>query len=64
MSLARAHTGYYSRSNAQTLTPLTSRGWRSAGGLTYLTPAQNAGPTYYKIASGNPLTFGWNYTSL
>ncbi|POY74016.1 hypothetical protein BMF94_2827 [Rhodotorula taiwanensis] len=36
----------------------------AAGGLTYLTPAQNAGPTYYKIASGNPLTFGWNYTSL
>ncbi|GAA5986374.1 hypothetical protein JCM10908_003728 [Rhodotorula pacifica] len=35
-----------------------------AGGLTYLTPAQTAGPTYYKIASGNPLTFGWNYTSL
>ncbi|KWU47590.1 hypothetical protein RHOSPDRAFT_31023 [Rhodotorula sp. JG-1b] len=36
----------------------------AAGGLSYLTPAQTAGPTYYKIASGNPLTFGWNYTSL
>ncbi|GAA6004689.1 hypothetical protein JCM11491_002196 [Sporobolomyces phaffii] len=36
----------------------------AAGGLTYLTPAQTAAASYYKIASGNPITFGWNYTSL
>ncbi|BGP54725.1 hypothetical protein JCM8202_003231 [Rhodotorula sphaerocarpa] len=36
----------------------------AAGGLTYLTPNQRAGPTYYKIAQGKQLTFGWNYTSL
>ncbi|GAA5838492.1 hypothetical protein JCM5353_004033 [Sporobolomyces roseus] len=35
-----------------------------AGGLTYLTPAQTAAASYYKIAQGNPITFGWNYTSL
>ncbi|GAA5993896.1 hypothetical protein JCM11641_004734 [Rhodosporidiobolus odoratus] len=35
-----------------------------AGGLTYLTPAATAAASYYKIASGNPITFGWNYTSL
>ncbi|GAA5861796.1 hypothetical protein JCM8547_008555 [Rhodosporidiobolus lusitaniae] len=36
----------------------------AAGGLTYLTPAATAAASYYKIASGNPITFGWNYTSL
>jgi len=46
---------------------LSSLLWRwtsRAGGLTYLTPAQTAAASYYKIASGNPITFGWNYTSL
>ncbi|BGP14902.1 hypothetical protein JCM10213_003741 [Rhodosporidiobolus nylandii] len=35
-----------------------------AGGLTYLTPAATAQASYYKVASGNPITWGWNYTSL
>ncbi|KAJ8294406.1 hypothetical protein OF846_002263 [Rhodotorula toruloides] len=35
-----------------------------AGGLTFLTPAATAGASYYKIAPSNPITFGWNYTSL
>lgn len=38
--------------------------WNSAGGLTYLTPAATAAASYYKIAESNPITFGWNYTSL
>ncbi|GAA5952431.1 hypothetical protein JCM21900_005307 [Sporobolomyces salmonicolor] len=39
-------------------------GTAPAGGLTYVTPAGTAAVSYYKIASGNPITFGWNYTSL
>jgi len=35
-----------------------------AGGLTYTNPAATDAVSYYKIASGNPITFGWNYTSL
>ncbi|MCJ1350870.1 MAG: hypothetical protein MMC33_000851 [Icmadophila ericetorum] len=33
-----------------------------AGGIEMLTPAAIAAPSYYKI--GEPVTFGWNYTSL
>ncbi|ORY91671.1 hypothetical protein BCR35DRAFT_298934 [Leucosporidium creatinivorum] len=36
----------------------------AAGGLTYTNPAATDAVSYYKIASGNPITFGWNYTSL
>ena len=35
-----------------------------AGGLTFTQPAQTAGISFFKIASGQPLTFGWNFTYL
>jgi len=34
------------------------------GGLTYTQPAQTAAASYYKIAPGELITFGWNYTLL
>ncbi|KAK4056556.1 hypothetical protein OIO90_002404 [Microbotryomycetes sp. JL221] len=35
-----------------------------AGGLSYTQPAITDAVSYYKIASGNPITFGWEFTSL
>jgi hypothetical protein len=34
------------------------------GGLQFTQPAQTAAPSYYKIAPGQQVTFGWNLTSL
>ncbi|GAA5882119.1 hypothetical protein JCM16303_005613 [Sporobolomyces ruberrimus] len=50
--------------SSATTTSISIPGTAAAGGLTYLTPAQTAAASYYKIAQGNPITFGWNYTSL
>ncbi|THH07047.1 hypothetical protein EW145_g3654 [Phellinidium pouzarii] len=36
----------------------------AAGGLTFTQPPQTADASFYKIASNNPITFGWNFTSL
>lgn len=36
----------------------------AAGGITITQPAQTAQASYYKIASGVPVTFGWNFTSI
>ena len=36
----------------------------AAGGLTVTDPAQTADASYYKIAQGVAVTFGWNLTSL
>lgn len=36
----------------------------SAGGLSYTQPAVTAAASYYKIMQGNPITFGWTFTSL
>ena len=36
----------------------------SAGGLSYTQPAITAAASYYKIMQGNPITFGWTFTSL
>ncbi|PVF94562.1 hypothetical protein CPB86DRAFT_788953 [Serendipita vermifera] len=36
----------------------------AAGGLLFTQPPQTAAPSYYKIAPDNPVTFGWNYTSV
>ncbi|SCZ98182.1 BZ3500_MvSof-1268-A1-R1_Chr7-1g09044 [Microbotryum saponariae] len=36
----------------------------SAGGLSYLQPAATDAVSYYKIASGQLITFAWTYTSL
>ncbi|KAH8115902.1 hypothetical protein DFH11DRAFT_1245306 [Phellopilus nigrolimitatus] len=36
----------------------------AAGGLTFTQPPQTADASFYKIASGAPITFGWNFTSL
>ncbi|GAA6029587.1 hypothetical protein JCM8097_000951 [Rhodosporidiobolus ruineniae] len=56
---ARQNTNSQSSSSSVSI-PNTA----AAGGLTYLTPAATAQASYYKIASGNAITFGWNYTSL
>lgn len=37
---------------------------RSVGGLSYTQPAITAAASYYKIMSGNPITFGWNFTNI
>jgi len=36
----------------------------AAGGITITKPAQTAQASYYKIASGVPVTFAWNFTSI
>lgn len=36
----------------------------AAGGITITQPVQNADASYYKIASGVDVTFGWNFTSV
>lgn len=36
----------------------------SAGGLSYTRPAITDAISYYKIMENNPITFGWNFTSL
>ncbi|KZS97132.1 hypothetical protein SISNIDRAFT_437124 [Sistotremastrum niveocremeum HHB9708] len=35
-----------------------------AGGLTFTQPPQTASPSFYKIAPGQLVTFGWNFTAL
>ncbi|SPO20429.1 uncharacterized protein UTRI_00829_B [Ustilago trichophora] len=35
-----------------------------AGGITITQPIQTADPSYYKIAKGVDVTFGWNFTSV
>lgn len=35
-----------------------------AGGVTVTQPIQTADPSYYKIARGVDVTFGWNFTSV
>jgi len=35
-----------------------------AGGLTFTQPPQTASPSFYKIAQGQLVTFGWNFTAL
>lgn len=35
-----------------------------AGGVTITQPVQTADPSYYKIAKGVDVTFGWNFTSV
>ncbi|KAG8698572.1 hypothetical protein FRC11_014337, partial [Ceratobasidium sp. 423] len=34
------------------------------GTLSFTIPSQTATPSYYKIMANNPITFGWNFTSL
>ncbi|CAE6477585.1 unnamed protein product [Rhizoctonia solani] len=34
------------------------------GTLSFTIPSQTATPSYYKIMASNPITFGWNFTSL
>ncbi|KIM22017.1 hypothetical protein M408DRAFT_333135 [Serendipita vermifera MAFF 305830] len=36
----------------------------AAGGLLFTQPPQTAAASYYKIAPSNPVTFGWNFTSV
>lgn len=36
----------------------------AAGGITITQPVQSADASYYKIASGVDVTFGWNFTSV
>lgn len=36
----------------------------AAGGLLFTQPPQTAAASYYKIAPSNPITFGWNFTSV
>lgn len=36
----------------------------AAGGLSFTQPPQNSDVSFYKIASGEPITFGWNFTDL
>ncbi|SCV71072.1 BQ2448_3834 [Microbotryum intermedium] len=54
------------QSNASTTTtsnvsiPVTA----AAGGLSYIQPAATDAVSYYKIASGQLITFAWTYTSL
>ncbi|PWN40649.1 hypothetical protein IE81DRAFT_282884, partial [Ceraceosorus guamensis] len=36
----------------------------AAGGITITNPVQTADASYYKIASGISVTFGWNFTSI
>ena len=40
--------------------PLTA----AAGGLTFTQPPQTSDISFYKVASGAPITFGWNFTDL
>jgi len=36
----------------------------AAGGLTFTQPPQTAAASFFKIAPSQPITFGWNFTSL
>lgn len=36
----------------------------AAGGISFTQPAETAQASFYKIASGQSITFGWNFTSL
>lgn len=36
----------------------------AAGGLTFTQPPQTSDISFYKIASGSPITFGWNFTDV
>jgi hypothetical protein len=50
---------------AQTPTPTVSvPQTAAAGGLLFTQPPQTAAASYYKIAESNPITFGWNFTSV
>lgn len=35
-----------------------------AGVISFTQPPQTAAASYYKIAPGNPITFGWNFTAI
>ncbi len=54
-------------SNAQgsaTATSVNIPSSAPAGGITITQPVQTADPSYYKIAKGVDVTFGWNFTSV
>jgi hypothetical protein len=49
---------------SQTRSTATVPQTAAAGGLLFTQPPQTAAPSYYKISPDNPVTFGWNYTSV
>jgi hypothetical protein len=55
-----ASSGSQSASASATAIPSTA----ANGGITITQPAQTADASYYKIASGVNVTFGWNFTSV
>jgi hypothetical protein len=63
-SFAHPTAAVDTRMTADTLPLRPFKRTNRAGGLTYTNPAATDAVSYYKIASGNPITFGWNYTSL
>lgn len=64
---AAAGNAQGSQGNAQaspTSTQINIPSSAPAGGLTVTQPVQTADPSYYKIATGVDVTFGWNFTSV
>ncbi|KAM0745752.1 hypothetical protein T439DRAFT_136008 [Meredithblackwellia eburnea MCA 4105] len=62
----RQATSASSSSSRSTITSSASSipATAAQGGLSYTKPAATDAVSYYKIASGNLVTFGWNFTSL
>lgn len=60
-------SGNPSGANGNSVTSLTTSAIPSsapAGGITITEPQQTAAQSYYKIAQGISVTFGWNFTSV
>ncbi|UZJ51059.1 hypothetical protein CBS101457_000379 [Exobasidium rhododendri] len=51
-------------SSATTSTSVSIPSTAANGGITITEPAQTADASYYKIAQGVTVTFGWNFTSV
>lgn len=57
-------TSSASASASAATTAVTIPSTAANGGITITQPAQTADASYYKIASGVNVTFGWNFTSV